>query len=250
MTPHASRTSPIHYKEPGVVYIFQFRENKNLAHPVSFSIFCAKLEAYCALRKIPYQTVTTTSTDPATKKLPFAVLDGEVTSDSRFVISMLKAKFPAAAAHHSVDPQAAALGHLVLRTCEDSLNWAMVFHRWIGPHSARFGAEGFEIPALIFPIVRIIIGIERTVFGQGFSRLTPERQAAIWESDFDALDAVVAGMKGPFLTGSEPCDADAVLFATVANMAFPEGLPFCGGSQFYRPKGGLFGKHTKTKGRE
>jgi hypothetical protein len=24
----------------------------------------------------------------------------------------------------------------------------------------------------------------------------------------------------------------------------------CGGSQFYRPKGGLFGKHTKTKGRE
>jgi hypothetical protein len=24
----------------------------------------------------------------------------------------------------------------------------------------------------------------------------------------------------------------------------------CGGSQFYRPKGGLFGKHTKTKARE
>jgi glutathione S-transferase len=193
-----------------------------------FSPFCLKVKTYLRMAHVPYASALGDPRKAPTKKIPFIVHDGTTVGDSGLILEYLQKKKLGDALDARLTPEEHALGHLVRRTCEESLYFAVLHTRW---------ADDAEWPALakqFKPIMPPVIGgliinmirkdTLRNVWGQGLGRHTVENVHAHGKADVDAL-ATVLGDK-PYLFGNTPTSYDATLFGTIANvLAHPPNSP-------------------------
>lgn len=200
-----------------------------------FSPACLKLKTYLRMADVPYTAALGDPRKAPTKKIPFISHDGATVGDSGLIIDHLKKKFgdPLDA---KLTAEQHALGHVVRRTCEESLYWAVLHARWSDDRVWPELAAQFK--SIVPPVIGgFIVGMIRkdtlrNAFGQGIGRHTLENIQAHGRADIDALAAILGDK--PYLFGDAPTSYDATLFGSIANvLAFP-------------PEGGL-AKHARTK---
>ncbi|MDK9696100.1 MAG: glutathione S-transferase family protein [Siculibacillus sp.] len=187
---------------------------------VNLSPFCAKVETYLRLRRIPHRVVV----DPPFKgpkgKLPF-IVDGPTTiDDSSQILAHLEATRPDPL-DAGLDAAARATAHLVKRTLEESLYFAMLFDRWADDanwprtRDALFAA----IPKAVRPAVTALIRrkILRDLKGEGTGKMTPEEVAGRGAADIAAVAEVLG--ERDFLVCDRVTTIDVVLFAFIDNLS-------------------------------
>ena len=128
-----------------MIELHQFRR----AWGINPSPFCLKAEIFCRLSGIPYKAVPTVPFKSPRGKLPFILDDGKMIPDSSHIIGHLKAKM-AIDIDAGLDAGQLAKGHLLRRTCEESLYFVLVYSRWIDDAGwAVAGPQFFRgLPAL------------------------------------------------------------------------------------------------------
>jgi glutathione S-transferase len=200
-----------------------------------FSPACLKLKTYLRMSKTPYTPALGDPRKAPTKKIPYIRYEGTVRGDSGLIIEYLKRKVgdPLDA---RLTAEQHATGHLLRRTCEESLYWPLLYARWAD--DAVWRDYKREFMAIMPPVLGgFVIGMIRrdalrNAWGQGISRHRVEDVQAHGKADIDTLSTHLGGR--PFLFGEEPTSYDATLFGTIANvLAFP-------------PDGAL-AKHTREK---
>jgi glutathione S-transferase len=186
---------------------------------VNMSPFCAKVEAYLRLRRLPYRVVV----DPPFKgpkgKLPF-VVDGAATiADSGEIIAHFEASRPDPL-DGGLDAAARATAHVVRRTLEESLYFAMLHDRWAIEANWPRTRDGLfaAIPTAIRPLVTGLIRrkILRDIRGQGTGRMSNDEVRRRGVADITAV-AEILGTRD-FLVADRPVVADITLFAFVDNL--------------------------------
>jgi glutathione S-transferase len=192
-----------------------------------FSPACLKLKTYLRMAQLPYTSAPGNPRKAPTKKIPFITDGGKTVGDSGLIIEHLKDKH-GDKLDARLTKEEHAVGHLVRRTCEESLYWPILYTRWAD--DAVWSEYGKQFKTLVPPIIGgLIISMIRkdtlrNAWGQGISRHTLDNVVAHGRADIDAL-SVILGDK-PYLFGGAPTSYDASLFGTVANvMAFPEDGP-------------------------
>jgi glutathione S-transferase len=200
-----------------------------------FSPACLKLKTYLRMTNVPYASRPGDPRKAPTRKIPFIVDEGETIGDSGLVIAHLKKKL-GDPLDGRLSPQQQAMGHLVRRTCEESLYWAILYARFGDEEAWPHIAQQFRtiVPPVIGRLILKMIRKEtlRNAWGQGISRHTAENVVAHGRADLDALSAILGDT--PYLFGDAPSSYDATLFGSIANvLAFP-------------PDGAL-AKHARTK---
>jgi glutathione S-transferase len=181
--------------------------------------FCLKIETYCRLAHIPFLPVTTWPFRAPLGKLPFIEVDGERIPDSGLIIEYLKQRY-GDPLDSGLQPEQRAKGHLIRRTCEESLYFALLHSRWIE-------ATGWQViqPALFgsLPIVaRDTVAsfarraMKRALHGQGYGRHSTAAIHALGAADLAALAALLAEV--PFAVSDRPTSYDATLYGVLANI--------------------------------
>ena len=186
------------------------------------SPFVTKAEVLLKMSGQPFERASGDVRNAPKGKLPFIVDDGTVVADSTFIRWHLEDTY-------SVDfdkgltPEQKGVAWAAEKMCEDHLYWAVVDSRWMVDANFDKGPRRFfdKAPTLIRPLiiamVRRQVGKNLKAHGIGrHARADIERLAA---KDLESI-AGILGDK-PFLMGSEPCGADASVFAAVMSALSP-----------------------------
>ncbi len=183
------------------------------------SPFCLKVETYCQLADVPFRTVRTPPVRAPRGKLPFLEDAGERIPDSGEIIAHLK-RWHGDPLDRDLDAQQHARGHLIRRTCEESLYFALVYCRWIDPEGWAAIRPVFfgSVPAPLRDIVAWTArrGVRRALHGQGYGRHGAEGVLALGAADLVALATLLA--ERPFAVGERPSSYDASLYGVLANI--------------------------------
>jgi glutathione S-transferase len=200
-----------------------------------FSPYCLKLKTYLRMAGIPYDTTLGDPRTAPTKKIPFIVHDGATIGDSGLILDYLKKKLGDPLDAKLTDEQR-ALGHLVRRTCEESLYWPTLYVRWAD--DANWAEIAPMLRKLMPPVIGGLISnaIRKATVGrakgQGVASHTRENIEAMGKADVDALSTILGDK--PYLFGDAPTSFDATLYGFLANV-----LAF--------PAEGAVAKHARTK---
>ena len=109
---------------------------------VNPSPFCLKVETYCRLAGIATGSVPALPFRAPRGKLPFLEDGRERIPDSGLIIEYLKGRF-GDPLDGGLNARQAATGHLLRRTCEESLYFVLVYSRWIDPEGWRVARPAF-----------------------------------------------------------------------------------------------------------
>ena len=190
-----------------------------LVDGVNLSPFCAKVETYLRLRRIPFRVVVDPPFRGPKGKLPFIVDGDRRIADSSDIVAHLEATRPDPL-DADLDPAQRAAAHLVKRTLEESLYFAMLFDRWAIEANWSRTREGLfaAIPGAIRPLVTALIRrkILKDLKGQGTGRHGDADVHRRGVADIDAV-AEFLGMRD-FLVTDRPTVIDVTLFAFVDNL--------------------------------
>jgi glutathione S-transferase len=183
------------------------------------SPFCLKVETYCRLANIPFETVSGLPVGAPRGKLPFIDHNGQRIPDSGWIIAHLKQQYgdPLDA---GLTPAQHAAGHVLRRTCEESLYFCLVYARWLDP-------AGWKVIKPIFfntlpPVARDAIamlarrGVRTALKGQGYGRHSPGELYALGAADLAAIATLLAAQD--FAVGAQPSSYDASLYGVLANI--------------------------------
>ncbi|MCP5149120.1 MAG: glutathione S-transferase family protein [Ectothiorhodospiraceae bacterium] len=155
-------------------------------------------------------------------KLPYVDDDGTVVADSTFIRWHLE-RTHGIDFDRGLDERARAVAWAVEKMLEDNLYWAIVRDRWMVDANFERGPASFfaAIPWPLRPLVVKMIRrqVRRSLHGQGMGRHRPEEVAALATRCIDATARILGD--GPYLMGSEPCGADATVFAFVSGALCP-----------------------------
>lgn len=186
------------------------------------SPFCLKVEFYLRLAGIPYRPVATMPFRAPRGKLPFAVDGGRRIPDSGHIIDHLRRTGPADL-DAGLDAQQLALGHLLRRTCEESLYFVLVYSRWVDPAGWAVARPAFfaGLPAgmrdVIAPYARRIT--RKALHAQGYGRHTRDEIYALGAADLAAIGATLGGRA--YAIADRPTSFDAVLYAFLLSILQP-----------------------------
>jgi glutathione S-transferase len=186
------------------------------------SPFCLKVEFYLRLAGIPYRPVVTMPFRAPRGKLPFIVDGGRCIPDSGQIVEHLRRTGPADL-DAGLDSQQLALGHLLRRTCEESLYFVLVYARWVDeagwavmrPALAAMLPAGWR--AAIVPYARR--ATRRALHAQGYGRHTRDEIYAMGAADLAAIATMLAGR--PFAVAARPTSFDAALYAVLLSILHP-----------------------------
>lgn len=194
------------------------------------SPFCVKGEVLLKLSGLAYTLDHSGFAKAPKGKLPYLdddgrkIADGTATrvSDTTFIRMHLETV-------HGIDfdkgltPAERGTAWAVEKLCEDHIYWALIDERWRDDANfAKGPSQYFEaVPALLRPLIRAKVRRDAlaALRGHGFGRHKP---AEIQRLTTRALQSIadVLGTK-PFLMGSEPCGADATVFAFLGSCLTP-----------------------------
>jgi glutathione S-transferase len=190
---------------------------------VNPSPFCMKVETYLRLAGLPFRAEATLPFKAPKGKLPFIIeSDGRRIPDSGHILAHLEAT-TGGRLDGGLSPEQRARGHLIRRTCEESLFFVALYGRW-------FDQPGWSIlKPLMFgrmpPLLRWIVpalvrrGLRRDLLGQGTLRHSRDEIYALGCADLDALADSLG--ERPFFLGERPSSVDACVHAFVANILKP-----------------------------
>ncbi len=190
---------------------------------VNPSPFCMKVENYLRLAGLPFQTQVTLPFKAPKGKLPFIIdEDGRRIPDSGHIVAHLEAT-RGGRLDGALTVEQRALGHLIRRTCEESLCFIGMYSRW-------FDEPGWSIlkpaffghlprPARWFVPTLVRRTLRRDVLGQGTLRHGRDEIYALGCADLDALANSLGDR--PFYLTDRPTSVDACVHAFVANILKP-----------------------------
>lgn len=183
------------------------------------SPFCLKVETYCRLAGIPYQTKSTLPFKGPRGKLPFIIDQSQKVPDSGNILAYLKMTYG-----DPLDGQLSAAelasGHLLRRTCEESLYFTIVLSRWIDDkywpktRDAFFGMVPSPARHLVAGAARR--GIRKSLIGQGYGRYPLAEVYATGIADLTAMAWQLSQHK--YAVGDQVTSFDAILYAFLFNI--------------------------------
>jgi glutathione S-transferase len=189
---------------------------------INQSPFCLKVEAYLRLAGIAYRPVATLPFKAPRGKLPF-IVDGERRiPDSGHIIEHLR-RSATVDLDAGLDAAQRALGHLIRRTCEESLYFVILHSRWLDDagwavcRPVFFAALPPGLRALVPRVARR--SVRRSLRGQGYGRHSPEQIYALGAADLAAIDTMLGDRA--FAVLDRPTSFDAVLYAFLASILRP-----------------------------
>ena len=189
------------------------------AWEVNPSPFCLKVETYCRLAGIATASVPALPFRAPRGKLPFLEDGRERIPDSGLIIEYLKGRF-GDPLDGGLNARQAAMGHLLRRTCEESLYFVLVYSRWIDPEGWRVARPAFfgSMPPLVRDAVAAMArrGVRRALDAQGYGRHTRDGIYAIGAADLDAIAIAIMGQA--FAVSDAPTSFDATLYGILANL--------------------------------
>lgn len=186
------------------------------------SPFCLKVETYLRLAGIPYKAVEALPFKAPKGKLPVIVDDGRQVADSSLIIAHLEATLGQPLDAGLTEEQRAR-AHLLRRTCEESLYFALVHARWSDPAGWPKTRQAFfgDMPPVVRQVVPLLVrrGILAALRGQGYGRHSQDEVYALGIADLDALAACLD--PGSFALGDRPRTIDATLYAFLFSIVTP-----------------------------
>ena len=184
------------------------------------SPFCNKVETYFRLTGVPFRAVPSDPSTAPKGKLPYIVDQGRQIPDSGQIIAHLQA-VRGDPLDGGLNAKQRALGHLLRRTCEESLYFALCYSRWIDEANWPIVRQAFfaGLPPAIEPHVATQTreGVARALQGQGYGRHSPDEIYALGVADIDALAAALGGQ--PFFVAHSPTSFDASIYAALVCLA-------------------------------
>jgi len=193
------------------------------------SPFTAKVKAYLAYKKVPFQTSVPSMLklkrfiEPKVGKIIMPVImdeKGEVTQDSSVIIDHLEARFPDNPVNPSLPKQ--RFVSMLMELCGDEwLTMAALHYRWNYPENRKFILNEFGQSALpYFPGV-----VQRkvaSVFAQKMKGylpilgITEETQSALEANTHKILSLLNRHLEqNPYLLGDKPCVGDFSLYGPI-----------------------------------
>jgi glutathione S-transferase len=181
---------------------------------VSTSPFCAKVAAYVKLAGIDHKLRTADFRRAPRGKIPYIRHGDTVMGDSTHIIDYLKTTFGDPLDAHLTAAQRAR-GHLIKRTCEESLYWVLVYSRWNREDfpKAMKGYLAGLLPGALRPMLLPMIHKKslKQLAAQGTGRFSRADAFQRGVDDLEALAEVLGD--GPFAVGDAPTSDDATLYA-------------------------------------
>uniref|UniRef100_A0A0L8FH13 GST N-terminal domain-containing protein n=2 Tax=Octopus bimaculoides TaxID=37653 RepID=A0A0L8FH13_OCTBM len=155
-------------------------------------------------------------------KTPWITYNGEVVSDSQFIIEYLNKKFNLDLNSHLSEEQR-GVARAMQKMIEENLYWALALSRWVYSYSDP--TLRTVIPAPRFIVWRIRRMVKKQAYCQGMGRHTPSEVEHIAMEDLKALSDFIGRKK--FLMGVNPCETDCAIFGMIACLKkMPEGSFF------------------------
>lgn len=189
------------------------------------SPFVMKVMVWLDLKEIPY---TRRAGDPRKSpkgKVPWWVEDdGTVIADSSDILRHLSARHGPLPGDAAAPPDRGPT-HLLRRTFEESLYFALAWARWSPESNLPALMDGFRplLPPVIGGLIlrRVIRPqVLRSCRMQGIGRHTPEQIAARAIEDLTAISEVLG--EQPWFAGDQPGTIDATAWAFLASIAWPD----------------------------
>ena len=106
------------YKEKDVVYLFHFGRVPSGPDPSSF---CVKMETFLRMNGIKYKAITTQQMGPK-DKMPYIAYNGQVISDSDFIVDFLIKELQLKC-DSDLDESQRAVGHVTCQMLEENTYW-------------------------------------------------------------------------------------------------------------------------------
>ena len=186
------------------------------------SPFVTKVHVLLKMAGVPYRFEKANFRKAPKGKIPYIEDGGPLLGDSAFIRKHIESKYSA-----DFDKGLSAADKAVAlafeRMCEDHLYWAIVNDRWMDDANFNKGPRHFfdDAPAPMRPIIIAVMNrqVRRTLKGQGFGRHSKSEIAELAGQDLAAISNFL-GTKD-WLMGSEPCAADATVWATVTSCLCP-----------------------------
>ena len=187
----------------------------------SLSPFCMKVEVYLKLQQLPYKTEAGDPRKAPKGKMPVIVSGGDRIADSSAIFDYLEQKSDTPL-DRGLDAAGRARAHVLKRTFEESLYWAMLWSRWgdddgwteLRPHieAAVPGVLRWLLPGIIRKKV------VASSHAQGIGRHTREEIYALGKADIEAI----AGLLGdrPYLIDDQLRTIDVIGYAFFKNILF------------------------------
>lgn len=187
----------------------------------SISPFVMKLETYLRVADIPY--VNKFDRWPGPKdKLPWVQYNHHVVPDSQKCIEFLNEECRVDLNKQLCSYQL-ALGHLVRRTCEDSLYWVLLMWRLVlDKKSTIFRNLSIPVP-VIWYMRKVSFG---KLWSQGIGRHSEQEVTQIMEDDLAALSSIIGDQK--FIFGdTRECatEFDCAVFGQLCQLVWQ--MPGC-----------------------
>ncbi|MEX2474259.1 glutathione S-transferase family protein [Marinobacter sp.] len=198
-----------------MIELYQFAP----AWGINLSPFCLKVEIYCQLAGIPYETRSTLPLKGPRGKLPFIIDQSNTVPDSGKIIEYLKETCgdPLDA---QLSEEGRAMGHMLRQVCEESLYFAILYSRWLDDRYWPKVRQAFfgSLPPVARSLVAAIAhrGIRNSLIGQGYGRYPREEVYAAGAADLAAIAWQLN--RQSYAAGDQLTSFDATLYAFLFNV--------------------------------
>ncbi len=201
-----------------MIELHQFRR----AWGLNPSPFCLKVKTFCQLAGIPYKSIPALPFKAPRGKLPFIIAGDERIADSANILLHLRA-LDGRDLDAALDARQRAIGHLLRRTCEESLYFVLVYSRWIDEAGWAVAAPEFfrGLPPLLRAVVpgRSRKKVRAQLHQQGYGRHGRDEVFAIGAADLAAI-AIFLGDHA-FAVTDRPTSYDATVYALLKSILAP-----------------------------
>lgn len=201
-----------------MITLFGFGSHFGLPDP---SPFVLKIDAYLRMTGIEFESVTDASNlRKAPKgKLPFIEDDGEIISDSFFIIEHLREKY-----HLILDDwlneEQRAIANLIIKSLDENFYWCLLYSRWLHedtwPRLKKAFFGGLPFPLSHFVPFLVWRGIKNALYKQGLGRHSDEEIMHIAEHTLENLSVLLADK--PYFLGNQPCTLNSVVYGFLAQL--------------------------------
>ncbi len=186
------------------------------------SPFVTKVHVLLKMAAVPYRFDKANFRKAPKGKIPYIEDGGPLLGDSGFIRQHLETKYKADF-DKGLSASDKAVGIAFERMCEEHLYWAIVHNRWTDETNFNKGPRHFfdDAPAPLRPVIIAMINrqVRRNLKGHGMGRHSDSEITQLASRDLAAISDFLASKD--WLFGSEPCGADATVWASVTSCLCP-----------------------------